>query len=191
MAFDKTGTVTSSVEVIMLYSFDAVQARLEDYVYVPDKNFKLTSNGFPSMEASLAQKSRQYWADKSISNEVKLDGLDFDLSEFDPENTTTRELMALRNVLEDLGIIDPDVGGIIGPMNCDFNAAGHQTNFGKKIDAFACLRLILEDTKKYVEDGHGFAKGVLVSMNTALAVMLALKERAAEAKANSLIDTRV
>jgi hypothetical protein len=177
------------VEVMMLYSFDAVQARLEDYVYVPDKNFKLTHTGFPSMEAGLAQKSRQYWADKSIPNEVKLEGLDFDLSAFDGENTTTREMMALSVALEELGVVDRDVGSIIGGMNCDFNSAGNQINFGKKIDAFAYLAIALDDIKKYIDEGHGFAKPVLVSMNTVLTVMLALKERAEQAKASSLIDT--
>jgi hypothetical protein len=191
MASDKTGTLTSNAEVMMLYSFDAVQARLEDYVYVPDKNFKLTSNGFPSMEASLAQKSRQYWADTSIPSEVKLEGLDFDLSEFDPENTTTRELMNLSNALEDLGIIDRDVGFHIGSMNCDFNSAGNQTNFVKKIDAFAFLRFCLDSTKKYIDEGHGFAKEVLVSTNTALTVMVALKEQGEKTRKNSLIDARV
>jgi hypothetical protein len=173
----------------MLYNFDTVQARLTDYVYVPDSKYKLTNTGFPSVEAGLAQKSRQYWADKSMPNEVKLEGLDFDLSAFDGENSTTREMMVLNVALEELGVIDRDVGSIIGGMNCDFDSSGNQTNFGKKIDAFAFLRFCLESTKQYIEEGHGFAKEVLVSMNTAITVMLAIKERAEASKANSLIDT--
>jgi hypothetical protein len=173
----------------MMFSFDAVQVRLTDYAYVPDSKYKLTNTGFPPIEAGLAQKSRQYWADKSIPNEVKLEGLDFDLSAFDGENSTTREMMALSVALEKLGVIDRGVGSIIGGMNCDFDSSGNQTNFGKKIDAFAFLRFCLENTKQYIEDGHGFAKSVLVSMNTAITVMLAIKERADASKAKSLINT--
>ncbi len=174
----------------MLYNFETIQMRLTDYVYVPDSKFKLTNTAFSSVEAGLAQKSRQYWADKTVANEVKLEGLDFDLSAFDGENSTTREMMALSVALSELGVIDEDVCSIIGAMNCEFNSSGNQINFGKKIDAFAYLRFVLEDTKKYIEEGHGFAKQVLVSMDTALVVMLAIKERAEAAKVKSLIDTR-
>ncbi|WP_297832356.1 hypothetical protein [Pseudomonas sp.] len=174
----------------MIFNFDTLQARLTDYVYIPDSKFKLTNTGFSSVEAGLAQKSRQYWADKTVTNEVRLEGLDFDLSAFDGENSTTREMMALSVALSELGVIDEGVCSIIGTMNCEFNSSGNQINFGKKIDAFAYLRFVLEDTKKYIEEGHGFAKQVLVSMNTALVVMLAIKERAEASRANALIDTK-
>lgn len=166
-----------------------VRERLANYSYLPDRQFR-TLSGFSVAEESVAQKLRQYWADNSIPDEVKLQGFDMDLSKFDPRNTTFTELRQIRVGLQELGIIDFTTGGILDSADLDFDTQGNQINKDKKVDVFEYFERELEHLKKYIADGHGFAGDTLIKLNTGITVMRALDERARSLRNGVLIDTQ-
>nr|GFD56482.1 hypothetical protein [Tanacetum cinerariifolium] len=85
-----------------------VDQRLKTYFAVPDKRFEVKS-GLSPQEEAVKQRVRQYWADKSIPESKKLEGLNIDLSGFDPRNTSNRQLLEVGTLLAEQGLIDTDL----------------------------------------------------------------------------------
>jgi hypothetical protein len=108
-----------------------IRERISTYAYRPDKQFRVSS-GRTEQEEGIAQKLRQYWADDSVSNASKLEGFEFDLSGFDPMNTSSRELVKISIALEEMGIIDRTTGSWLCRVGSEFNDQGDQINKGKK-----------------------------------------------------------
>lgn len=171
-------------------NFAQIRDRISTYAYWPDKQFKVSSGG-TEQEESIAQKLRQYWADDSISNASKLEGFEFDLSGFDPMNTSNREVTKISVALEEMGIIDCATGSWLRGAGSEFNDQGNQINKDKKTNAFEYFDNSFKFLKGYIAKGHDFAKETLTSLNTAIAVLLALQERAQASRSTSLIDTQV
>ena len=171
----------------MLENLALVRERISSYTRDPDSRYR-GSSGWSAEEESITQKLRQYWADDSISNEVKLRGFDMDLSTFDPRNTTFMELNKIALGLEALGIIDFTTGGVLTTADLEFDRQGNQINKDKKVDIFECLEFQLKHLKAYIAEGHDFANDTLVKLNAGITVMLALDERAKASRRGSLVN---
>lgn len=174
----------------MIENFGLIKDRISAYTYVPDRQFR-TSSGRSVEEESIAQKLRQFWADDSISNSSKLEGFEFDLSGFDPESTSSRELISISVMLQKMGIIDHITGSWLGAVGSELNDQGNQINMDKKTNAFEYFDRSLEFLKGRITEGHDFAKETVTTLKTAMTVILALQERAQFSRTPSLIDTRV
>ena len=174
----------------MLLNFDLVKERLENYSVFPDRKFRIES-GLPSAEKDVEQKSRQYWADNSISNEAKLAGFEYDLSDFDPENTSNREMRDICWKLCELGIVDTWTASWMSSVNVEFNSLGNEINMGGKTNLFASFDSSLEYYKSEISAGKTYLKNVQTSLATAIYVVLALQERSKMSKEGALVDTKV
>lgn len=172
----------------MMDNYDLVKARLESYTVMPDKNFRVETD-LPPEEKDIEQKVGQYWADKSISNEERLAGFEYDLSNFDPENTSNIEMRAIAWKLCDRGIIDAGTASWLGGFDVEFNSQGNEINKGRKKDLFASFNRSLEFYKTEISAGNTNLKNVQRSLSTALLVLLALQERAQITRDKTLIDT--
>lgn len=173
----------------MYSNLEVVRDRLAYYDRGPDMQFR-TQSGFEREEEDVFQKVRQYWADERIPNEVKLLGFEMDLSNFDPRDTTFMELRTIRIGLQALGIIDPTTGGCIDGIDLEFDAMGDQINKDKRVNVFDYYERSLDFLKGYIADGHGFAEGTLVKLNTGITVMRALEERAKHQQLKAGIDIK-
>lgn len=175
----------------MIDNYDLVGARLASYNCFPDAKYRINSGG-PAQEERLSEKLRQYWADTNISNAEKLEGFDYDLSDFDPRNTTPNELIKIALALYGMGIIDDATVVGLTSAGDDFDRYGNQINMDKKVDAIEDLHRSLEFTKDRVSKGFDFSKEMLTMMTLDMTVMLALQERAEMMRKNkSLIDIKV
>lgn len=175
----------------MLENFDLVRDRLSSYACVSDRQFRIPYGLSGQEEESVDQKLRQYWADKSIPNAVKLEGFDLDLSTFDPENTSNKEMRKITTVLYSMGILDRSSSYWIDGVQAEFNSSGKEINIGKKTNLFAHFEACLEYHKSEISAGRTMTKILQTSLNTAISVVLALQERAKQPRAASLVDTKV
>lgn len=173
----------------MIENFGLIRDRISAYNVVPDRQFRVHS-GRSIEEEGVAQKLRQFWADDSIPNAVKLEGFERDISGFDPENTSSREIGDIAVALYRLGIIDHTTLSWLGAVGEDFDTQGNQINMDKNANAFERFNGNLEFLKGYIAEGHDFAKDTLTSLNTAITVLFALQERAQTSRAASLVDTK-
>jgi hypothetical protein len=174
----------------MIENLAQVRDRLAHYTRPPDRQYRGNA-GWSAEEEGIMQKVRQYWADTSIPNEVKLLGFEMDLSTFDPRNTSFVELNKIAQGLAALGIIDGATASVLNYADLDFDAQGNQINKDKKVDVFECLDKQLKGLKAYIAEGHGFANDSLVKLTAGITVMLALDERAKKSRASSRVDLNV
>lgn len=174
----------------MIGNLSKVEARLKTYVVIPDKRFAVKS-GLTAPEEGIKQKVRQYWADDGIANARKLQGLNVDLRGFDPRRTTSKELLSVTTILSDLGMIDDDLVNTIAGIELAFNDEGTVINRDKEIDVYTCFERNLAFLEKHVARGDAFAKGALVDLKAAIAVVMALEESGKTPRAPSLVNIRV
>ncbi|MEA9979949.1 MULTISPECIES: hypothetical protein [unclassified Pseudomonas] len=172
----------------MMDNYDVVKLRLESYTASPDRAFRVETD-YPVAEKDIQQKVGQYWADKSISNEERLAGFEYDLSNFDPENTSNVEMRAIAWELCDLGVIDTATASWLGGLDVEFNSQGNEINKGKKKNVFTSFNSSLEYYKTEISAGNTSLKNVQRSLSAALLVVLAIQERAQMTKNKALIDT--
>lgn len=173
----------------MLQNFDLVSTRIKSYVCFPDNKFK-TSRGLPAQEAEVEQKLRQYWADKTIPNSKKLEGLEYDLSKFDPENTSNKEMRKITELLASMGILDYGTTGWLDGVDLEFNHFGDEINIGKKTNLFANFDRQLKIYESEISAGKVFLNDEKTSLYTAISVVMALQERAKELRPAGLVDTK-
>lgn len=173
----------------MWENFDLVSDRFKSYVYTPDNKFK-TPRGLPEQETVLEQKLRQYWADETIPNSKKLEGFDYDLSKFDPKNTSNKEMTQIRVALEKMGIIDRSTGCCLDSADLEFDRFGHEINMDKKIDLFSYYDRCLKVYEGEISSGLTFLTETRAGLYTAISVVMALQERAKELRATGLVDTK-
>lgn len=174
----------------MWQNFDQICTRIRSYAYVPDNKF-ITSRGLPAQEANIEQKLRQYWADETIPNAIKLEGFDIDLSGFDPENTSNEFMRKVTVKLYEMGILDNGTTGWLCGVDCEFDSVGNEINIGKKTNIFAYFDRHLEFYKDEISAGRNGVRDAQASLYTAISVVMALQERAKEKQPASLIDTKV
>ncbi|MFJ4141281.1 hypothetical protein [Pseudomonas sp. NPDC089734] len=167
-----------------------VRDRLIHYELKAGERFK-TDSGFKYEDEEVLQKLRQYWADETISNAVKLQGFDLDLSGFDPRNTSFNEMKGIGILLMDLGIIDQATRSGLDYAGVEFDAQGYQINKDKKVDAFEYLYHSLEFLKDGIRQGHGYMRDSVVKVDLAITVLLALEERAQKSRSASSVDTHI
>lgn len=173
----------------MLKNLVEITQRLRSYTAVPDNRFR-TRSGAPDQEENVEQKVRQYWADESIPNEQKLKGFKLDISDFDPRNTTNRQMRKIGNALADMGIVDLGTSGWLSGIDLEFDALGNEINLDKKVDMYAYFERQLKFLNGYISEGHGFAKDTLTKLKTVISVTLALEERAKKTPEKSLVNIR-
>ena len=174
----------------MIGNLSKVDQRLKTYVAVPDKRFEVKSGLSPHEEA-VKQRVRQYWADGSIPDAKKLQGLNIDLRGFDPRHTTVKELRSLGVMLADLGLIDNDLIGAVSSIDVEFDSQGNEIETNKTVDAYAFIQKNLEFLKKHISSGNDYAKSALVDLNTAASVLMALERFGNTPKIPSLVNIRV
>lgn len=157
-------------------AFIRINDRLAHYTARPDPAFR-TESGYKSDEEAVMQKLRQFWADESIPNDVKLSGFELDLADFDPRNTSFNEMKTIGLLLLDLGIVDSATRSGLDYAGVEFDRNGMQINKDKKVNAIAWLHMNLDFLKKEISEGHGYARDGLVKFELALTVMLALEDK--------------
>lgn len=173
----------------MIGNLGKVDQRLKVYSAPPDARFNVKS-GLSPQEELVKQRVRQYWADKDVSNLKKLEGLNIDLSGFDPRRTSNKQMMEIGVILADKGIIDGDLIGAISSINVEFDSLGKEINMGKEVDAYAYFDRQLEALGQYIAEGNDIGKTAMVELKTAISVMMALQEYAKAPKTRSLVNIR-
>ncbi|MFK3969899.1 hypothetical protein ACI2KS_04135 [Pseudomonas sp. NPDC087358] len=174
----------------MIGNLSKVQERLRVYAAPPDQRFNVKS-GLSPQEEAVKEKVRQYWADQSVPNVKKLEGLNIDLKGFDPRHTTPKELRSIGFILEDLGIIDSDLIGAMSSIDIQFDSQGNEINMDRQVDAYAFMERHLEFLGKHIAQGNDYAKGALVDTTASIAILMALEERAKTPRLKSLVNIRV
>lgn len=169
---------------------ELISQRLTGYHCFLSKEFKTVMDRGPTDEFTL-QKLRQYWADESIPNVDKMKGFDYDLSTFDPRNTSRGELRKIASALAEKGIIDGVVASRLGGMNCEFDTNGREINIDKPLDAIKFLDEGLDFLKGYIAEGRDFAKDELLFTKTTISVILALQEHAKATKPKGVVSVKV
>lgn len=174
----------------MIGNLSKVQERLRVYSAVPDKQFNVRS-GLNPQEEAVKQKVRQYWADKSIPDVKKLEGLNINLAGFDPRKTSNRQLREIGILLAEQGIIDGDLIGTMGGINVEFDALGKEINIDKEVNAYEFFTEQFGRLQGIIKEGNGMAKSAVVDLNTAVSVLRALEEHAKRPRERSLVNIRV
>lgn len=173
----------------MIGNLSKVQERLRVYSAVPDKQFNVRS-GLNPQEEAVKQKVRQYWADKSIPDVKKLEGLNINLTGFDPRKTSNRQLRDIGALLAEQGIIDGDLIGTMGGINVEFDAQGKEINIDKEVNAYEFFTDHFLRLQGAINQGNEMAKGAVVDLNTAVSVLMALEEHAKRPRERSLVNIR-
>jgi len=173
----------------MIGNLSKVQERLKVYVRAPDSRFNVKS-GLTPAEEGVKEKVRQYWADGSIANAKKLQGLNIDLSGFDPRRTSNKQLREIAVILADKGIIDSDLMGTFAGIDVQFDDSGKEINIDTEVDAYAFFQKELKVIGDVIAEGNELAKGALVELKTSISVMLALEEYAKAPREKSLVNIR-
>lgn len=173
----------------MIGNLSKVQERLRVYIAAPDKQFNVRSGLSPDEEA-VKQKVRQYWADTSISNMKKLEGLNIDLAGFDPRRTSNKELREIAAILVDRGIIDGDLMSSVAAIDVQFDSTGKEINIGREVNAYQFFERELGVLKDVIAEGNEFAKAALVELKAGISIMKALEEYAKTPRVKSLVNIR-
>lgn len=174
----------------MLQNFVEIRQRLSTYTAPPQDRFR-TRSGAPEQEETIKAKVRQYWADTTISNAQKLSGFKMDLSGFDPENTTNRQLREIGNVLADMGIVDYETSNWLSSINAEFDSQGNETNLDKKVNIYDYFKRELDVLTARASEGKEYAKDTLTKLKTVMSVTDALVDHAKGSRQKSLVSLRV
>lgn len=173
----------------MIGNLSKVQERLGVYVAAPYKRFEGTSKLSPD-EQAVKQKVRQYWADESISTIKKLQGLNIDLSGFDPTKTSNRQLREIGAVLAERGIIDDGLIDAMSSINIEFDADGKEINMDKEVNAYAFFDEELGVLRDLMSRDNGVAQDALGELKAVISVVMALAEYANTPRERSLVNIR-
>jgi hypothetical protein len=173
----------------MIGNLSKVQERLSVYVAGPYKRFE-TISGLSTEEQAVKQKVRQYWADESISNIKKLQGLNIDLAGFDPTRTSNRQLREIGAVLAERGIIDEGLVDAMSSVNIEFDADGNEINREKEVNAYAFFDKELGVLHDLMSRENEVANGALEELRTVISVVMALAEYANTPRERSLVNIR-
>ena len=174
----------------MIGNLSQVEKRLKLYQPLADKKFEVRS-GLTPREEAVKQQVRQYWSDKTIPDVKKLEGLNLDLSGFDPRRTTNRQLLEVTAFLADQGLIDSDLAHSISGMNMPLDAQGNPLTLDREIDAFDFLTTQLARLSGEAFKDNEIAKGERIEVNASLAVLLALEGYAKAPREKPLVNIRV
>jgi hypothetical protein len=174
----------------MIGNLSKVDQRLKTYFAVPDKAFEVKS-GLSPQEEAVKQRVRQYWADKSIPESKKLEGLNIDLSGFDPRNTSNRQLLEVGTLLAEQGLIDTDLVRSLSNLNAKFDASGENISMDTALNAYDYLTSQFERLTDSVYKGNETAEGELIEINASLSVLMALEKYAKAPRERSLVNIRV
>jgi len=174
----------------MIGNLSQVEKRLKLYQPLPDKKFEVKS-GLAPREEAIKQQVRQYWSDKTIADVKKLEGLNLDLSGFDPRRTTNRQLLEVTAFLADQGLIDSDLAHSISSMDMPLDAQGNPLTLDKEIDAYEFLASKLASLNRESFKDNELAKGERIEVNAALSVLLALEGYAKTPREKPLVNIRV
>lgn len=173
----------------MIGNLSQVDQRLKFYSAVPDKQFNVKS-GLSPQEEAVKQKIRQYWADKDVPNVKKLEGLNIDLSGFDPRKTSNKQLWEIGVILAEQGIIDNDLVRTMSSINLQFDSLGQAINTDVEVDAYQFYARELEFLEAYIAKGSESAKSALVDLKTSIAITMALEEYGKGSRERSLVNVR-
>jgi hypothetical protein len=174
----------------MISNLGNVERRLNLYLAVPDKRFTVRS-GLNPHEDAVKQRVRQYWADKDISSAKKLEGLNIDLSGFDPRRTSGRQLMEIGAFLAEQGMIDSDLAHALSNLGQETDAQGNHLNRETELNAYEYLNERIGRLSQPVFQNNGIAKNELVEANASLCVLMALEDYAKAPRERSLVNIRV
>jgi hypothetical protein len=174
----------------MIGNLSRVETRLKMYQPLADKKFEVRSGLTPSEEA-VKQQVRQYWSDKTIPDTKKLEGLNLDLSGFNPRRTTNRQLIEVTAFLADQGLIDSDLAQSISSMNMALDAQGNPLTQDREIDAYDFLTSKLARLSGESFNDNELAKGERIEVNAALSVLLALEQHAKAPREKPLVNIRI
>jgi len=174
----------------MIGNLSRVEKRLQIYSAVPDRQFNVKSGLAPREEAAK-QQVRQYWADKTIPDVKKLEGLNLDLSGFDPRRTTNRQLIEVTAFLADQGLIDSDLAHSISTMDMPLDAQGNPLTLDREIDAYDFLTTKLARLSGEAFKDNEVARGERIEVSAALSVLFALEQYAKAPREKPLVNIRV
>lgn len=174
----------------MIDNLSKVDQRLKTYFAVPDNRFEVKS-GLSPQEEAVKQRVRQYWADKSIPETKKLEGLNIDLSGFDPRKTSNRQLLEVGTLLAEQGLIDTDLVRSLSSLNAKFDAAGENISMDTELNAYDYLTSQFERLTDSIYKGNEIAEGELIEINASLSVLTALEKYAKAPRERSLVNIRV
>jgi hypothetical protein len=173
----------------MIGNLSKVQERLRVYAAPPDQRFNVKS-GLSPQEEAVKEKVRQYWADQSVPNVKKLEGLNISLAGFDPRRTSNKQLMEIGVILAERGMIDNDLIGSMSSIDVEFDAQGNEINMDKEVDAYQFFERQLGILHDVIAEGNDVAKGALVELKTSISIIMALAEYAKGPRPRSLVNIR-
>ncbi|MDH0746196.1 hypothetical protein N5D61_07565 [Pseudomonas sp. GD03842] len=174
----------------MIGNLSKVENRLRTYFAAPDRRFDVKSGLTPSEEA-VKSKVRQFWADKDVSGLKKLEGLNIDLSGFDPRKTSSKQLREIGAILADRGIIDGDLVGVMSSINVKYDATGREIEMDREVNAYRFFDEQLTLLQGVINEGNEIAKGAMVELKTSISIIMALEEYAKTPRQRSLVNIRV
>lgn len=174
----------------MIGNLSKVENRLKTYFAAPDRRFNVKSGLTPSEEA-VKSKVRQFWADKDVSGLKKLEGLNIDLSGFDPRKTSSKQLREIGAILADRGIIDGDLVGVMSSINVKYDATGGEIEMDREVNAYRFFDEQLTLLQGVINEGNEIAKGAMVELKTSISIIMALEEYAKTPRQRSLVNIRV
>ncbi|RAU43601.1 MULTISPECIES: hypothetical protein [unclassified Pseudomonas] len=174
----------------MIGNLSKVENRLKTYFAAPDRRFNVKSGLTPSEEA-VKSKVRQFWADKDVSGLKKLEGLNIDLSGFDPRKTSSKQLREIGAILADRGIIDGDLVGVMSSINVKYDATGREIEMDREVNAYRFFDEQLTLLQGVINEGNEIAKGAMVELKTSISIIMALEEYAKTPRQRSLVNIRV
>jgi hypothetical protein len=173
----------------MIGNMSKVQERLSVYVAAPYKRFEANSE-LSTEEQAVKQKVRQYWADESLSNIKKLQGLNLDLAGFDPTRTNNKQLREIGAVLAERGFIDEGLVDAMSSIDIEFDADGKEINMEREVNAYAFFEKELAALHDLMNRENDVAKDGLVELKTVISVVMALAEYANTPREHSLVNIR-
>ncbi len=174
----------------MIGNLSKVEHRLEMYRAAPDKQFQVKSGLAPHEEA-VKQRVRQYWADTTIPDVKKLEGLNIDMSGFDPRRTSNRQLMEIGALLAEQGLIDDDLARALSNIDVQLDAQGNDISMDREVDAYDFLNNQLSRLSAPVFKGNEIAHGEWVEVSASISVLMALESYAKAPRERSLVNIRI
>lgn len=174
----------------MLDNVNRIMQRVNPYAFRVDDQFR-TSSGFTPEEEEASARLRQFWADGSIPLTEKLQGLEFDFSEFDARNITNRELLVVGRALYKVGLLDRSGVSVMTYPGANFDRSGNQIGQDVKLDALAYLKRQLTGVINMVDGGYFVARDMIPKQTFALTVLSELQKHAELIHGRGLVDVRV
>lgn len=173
----------------MIGNLSKVENRLKTYFAAPDRRFNVKSGLTPSEEA-VKSKVRQFWANKDVASLKKLEGLNIDLSGFDPRKTSSKQLREIGAILADRGIIDGDLVGVMSSINVKYDATGREIEMDREVNAYRFFDEQLTLLQGFINEGNEIAKGAMVELKTSISIIMALEEYAKTPRQRLLVSIR-